>query len=141
MSILLGTTAPVLAAALSILKAMDDIQRTQARQAAQETERALELEKYRIAQAEETRRAQIAERERTKRERAKAQAEQAKADAIARAKRTAGEQGGTQNNDQGNGQGNGRLRAGGLDSAARAILLGQPDIGPRPLARELGISW
>lgn len=72
MSILLGTTAPVLAAALSILKAMDDIQRTQARQAAQETERALELEKYRIAQAEETRRAQIAERERTKRERAKA---------------------------------------------------------------------
>jgi hypothetical protein len=131
-SILLGATAPVLAAFLSVLKAMRDFPRAGIEQAEREAERALELEKHRIAQEEQTRRVQIEQAERTKRERAKARAEKAKAEAIA--------QGKPKVNGQSNGRGNGRLSPGELDDRARLILQEQPDIGPRPLARQLGIS-
>ena len=127
-SILLGATAPALAAFLSMLKAMGDVQRSETAKFTQEAARAVELEKYRIEQEEETRRVQIEQAEWTKRERAKARAEQTKA----RAKPSASA--------RDNGRGNGRLSPGELDEKVRLILQERPDIGPRPLAREMGIS-
>jgi len=124
-SILLGATAPVLAAFLSILKAMGDAQRSETAQVAQEAARAVELEKYRIEQEEQTRRVQIEQAERTKRERAKARGKA---------------QGKPRVNGRNGGRGNGRLSPGELDDAVRLALQDQPDIGPRPLARQLGIS-
>jgi len=123
-SILLGATAPTLAACLSIMKAMGDAQRTQARQVEREAEGELEWEKYRIDQEEQTRRLKIEQTERTKRERVKAHTETTKPKASTRD----------------NGRGNGRLSPGQLDDQVRLILQEKPDIGPRPLARELDIS-
>lgn len=135
-SILLGATAPILAALLSILKGMIDSQKMANAQAEQEAARSLELEKYRIEQAERTKQIEIEQKERTKRERAKARAEQAKVQAIAQAKKRT-----TTHKANGNGHGdNGRLEPGALDDAARLILIERPNIGPRPLARELECS-
>jgi hypothetical protein len=130
-SLMLGLTAPVLAAALALLKAMGDVQRATDAQAERganaECERSLQLKMYAIEQAEQTKRTEIAERERTKRERANAKTEQAKANAIAQAHRT--QRTPTE-----------RRTRGELDGVAQAILLTDPDIGPRPLARELGVA-
>jgi hypothetical protein len=142
-SILLGATAPVLAAFLSVMKAVGNTERVQAEQAEQEAERGLELEKYRIEQAERTRRLEIEQKERTKREQAKARAERARADASAQAKRTGSVQACARNNGREGdhrADGNGRLKPGELDDVVRAVLLEQPDIGPRPLARTLDCS-
>ena len=124
-SILLGATAPALAAFLSMLKAMGDAQRSETAQFTQEAAHALELEKYKIAQEQETRRVQIEQTERTKRERAKARERV---------------QGKPRVNGRNGGRGGGRLSPGELDDAVRLALQEQPDIGPRPLARQLGIS-
>lgn len=125
LSVLLGITAPVLAALVSVLRAHANAERTQAEQTEREAERTLELEKYTLELAEQTRREHLIAQERTKQVRAQARAEKAKANA---SKRTAKP------------RTNGRRAAGELDEAARLILLEFPDIGPRPLARELGCS-
>lgn len=127
-SVLLGAAAPILAALVSVLKSLDNNERSERTASEQEAERLAELERYRIAQAEETRRVQVSERERTKREREKAQVEKARLDAIAQANAQASE------------QGNGRLTPGELDALAQGVIAQQPDIGPRPLARQLGCS-
>lgn len=124
-SILLGATAPIMAALVSVLKSFGDVERT-------ESERSLELERYAIEQAERTKREQIAEQERTKQERARARAEQAKANAMVQAK-------GQSTEHKANG-GNGRRKSGELDALAQVVIARNPDIGPRPLARELGCS-
>jgi hypothetical protein len=126
---MLGLTAPVLAAALALLKAMGDVQRAADAITEQDAERSLRLQMYAVEQAEQTKRTEIAERERTKRERANARTEQAKANAIVQAQRTAKR---TPNGE--------RRTPGELDAVAQAVLLTDPDIGPRPLARELGVS-
>jgi hypothetical protein len=128
LSVLLGITAPVLAALVSVLRAHANAERTEAEQTEREAERTLELEKYTIEQAEQTRREHLIAQERTKQIRAQARAEKAKANALAQTKRTVKP------------RTNGRRAAGELDEAARLILLEFPDIGPRPLARELGCS-
>ena len=130
-SILLGLTAPVLAAFLAVLRSFGDVRSAGEQVAERQAERSLDLEKYRAEQAERTRCVQIEQTERTKQVRAQARAERAKAQAAVEM-RTAKERERT--------DGNGRRAPGELDDRARAILVQQPDIGPRPLARELDIS-
>lgn len=138
---LLGLTAPLLAALLSVLKAMGDNQRTETEQSVQERERSLELERYTLELAEQTKREQseqaertertrIEQAEQTKRTRANARAEQAKANAEQQVKA----------NVQTEQKTNGRRKPGELDEQARAILALDPDIGIRPLARQLGVA-
>lgn len=127
-SLLLGITAPILAALVSVLKSFGDVERTETKQSERVAEREAEQERYALEQAEQTRRVQIVEQERTKRERAKARAEKARANAIAHS------------NEHQSERGNGRLKPGERDEMARAILLERPGLGPRPLARELGCS-
>lgn len=131
-SVLLGVTAPVLAALVTLLMAFSDVQRVKDELEEATADRELELAKYQIEQAEETKRVQLAEQERTKRERARARAEQARANALIQAESTASVQVAE--------HGSERLKPGELDNKVRAILLDEPDIGPRPLARKLGIS-
>jgi len=136
-SLLLGITAPILAALVSVLKSFGDVERTEAKQSEREAERVAEYERYKLEQAEQTRRVQIVEQERTKRERAKARAEKARANAIAQVKVQSSEH---HVEHQGK-RDNGRLKPGERDELARAILLERPELaGPRPLARELGCS-
>jgi len=131
-SLLLGITAPILAALVSVLKSFGDVERTEAEQSERVAERKAEQERYALEQAEQTRRVQIVEQERTKRERAKARAEKARANAAERVK--------VHSNEHQDERGNGRLKPGERDELAREILLEQPDLGPRPLARKLGCS-
>lgn len=138
-SVLMASVAPILAGLLSVMRAFNHAERTEAEQNEREAERSLELEKYRIEQQERTRREQLTAQERTKQERAKARAEKARADAIVQARRTATEQATEQANVHGT-NGNGRVKPGELDAMARVVLTEQPGIGPRPLARELGCS-
>ena len=70
----------------------------------------------------------------TKQVRAQARAESARIATIVQARERTNTPGGNGKN------GNGRLQPGSLDDAVRAILLERPDIGPRPLARELNCS-
>lgn len=125
-SLMLGLAAPILAAFVAVLRAFGDLQRTQDAQAEQDAVHKLELDKYAIEQAERTKQMEIAEREQTKRARAAARAEQARA-----TERTAGVR---------RERTNGRRPSGSHDEAARLLLLANPDLGPRPLARELGVS-
>jgi hypothetical protein len=127
-SALMALVAPVLAGLLSVMRAFGVVERTEAEQSERAAERTMELRMYEIEQGEQTRRAVEIERERTKQVRANARAERAKAEKTLRV------------SENPKGRGNGRARAGGFDAAARAVLLQQPGIGPRPLARELGCS-
>lgn len=131
-SVILGVTAPVLAALVSVLKALGDLERTESEHNERDSERSLSLEKHRIEQLERTRREHLLEQERTKQERAKARAEQSRANAIAQASERVSE--------HENEQGNGRLTRNELDALARLILAEEPGIGPRPLARRLGCA-
>ena len=127
-SILLGVTAPLMAALVSVLKSFGEVERTEA-------ERSLKLERFAIEQAEQTKRTEIEQKERTKRERAKARAEKARTDAIAQTS--------VQVSERGNGHksnGNGRRAPGELDALARVIIADEPGIGPRPLASMLDCS-
>lgn len=132
-SVLMAAVAPVLAGMLSVMRAFGHVERTEGEQDEQAALLALELEKYRIAEQEQTRREVLIEREQTKQVRANARVESAKAKTLAQVKERAM----VRSNGRG---GNGRLRPGELDDAVRAILLERPDIGPRPLARELNCS-
>jgi hypothetical protein len=132
-SVILGVTAPVLAALVSVLKSLGDVERSESEQSERDTERSLELEKYRIEQSERTRREQLIEQERTKQVRAQARAEKAKANAIVQSSERPSEQ----SSEQGT---NGRLKRNELDALARLIVAEEPDIGPRPLSRRLGCS-
>ena len=118
-SLLLGITAPILAALVSVLKSFGDVERTEAEQSERVAEREAEHERYKLEQVEQTRRVQIVEQERTKRERAKARAEKARANAIARVKVQSSEH---QVEHQGE-HSNGRLKPGERDELARAIVL------------------
>jgi biotin transporter BioY len=133
-SALLGFSAPFLAALVSVLRAIAHTERAEReqdeRQAERQAERALELERYSLEQAERTRRVQIAEAEQTKRARAAARAEQAKAAALATAAANAPK----------SASGNGRPGRGERDAMAAALVLENPDIGPRELARTLGCA-
>jgi hypothetical protein len=129
-SALMAGVAPILAGLLSVMRAFGVVERTEAEQSERAAERTIELRMYEIEQSEQTRRALAIEQERTKQVRANARAERAKAEKTLR----------VSENPKGRGNGNGRARAGGFDAAARAVLLQQPGIGPRPLARELGCS-
>jgi hypothetical protein len=124
---LMAGVAPILAGLLSVMRAFGVVERTEAERSEREAERTLELRMYEIEQAEGTKRAVEIERERTKQVRANARAERAKVETL-------------RVSENPKGRGNGRARAGGFDVAARAVLLQQPGIGPRPLARELGCS-
>ena len=128
LSVLLGITAPVLAAFVSVLRAHANAERMESEQTEQKAERTLQLEMHAMELAEQTKREHLIAQERTKQVRAQARAEKAKANALAQTKRTPKTRTG------------GRRAAGELDEAARVILLEFPDIGPRPLARELGCS-
>ena len=64
-SITLGASAPTLAAFLSVLQALVKVERIEEEQADKAAERVKELEMYRIAQAEETKRQIALEAERT----------------------------------------------------------------------------
>ena len=75
-SLTLGASAPVLAALLSILQAVDKKERLEEEQADAVADRSLELEKFRIEQAAITERQVGTEAERTKQIRAQARAEQ-----------------------------------------------------------------
>jgi hypothetical protein len=123
-SVLMASVAPILAGLLSVMRAFGHVERSEAEQSEREAERSLQLRMYEIEQAERTRREHLVEQERTKQVRANARAERARAEA---------------NGHKANG-GNGRVKPGELDVVAQAILLEQPGIGPRPLARELGCS-
>lgn len=87
-SILLGLTAPVLAASIAVLKSFGDVEREEASIEEREAERQSqsELEKFKIQQAEETKR--LVEIEKTKRaeERTKQQRIKAKAETRKRAR-------------------------------------------------------
>jgi len=136
LSILLGATPPVLASLVSLLKATGENEHSHSeqneREAEREAEHTLKLQLYTVEQTEQTKRELAEQTERTKRERAKARTEVAKANAIAQvrtnAKRTPVE------------RGSGRREPGKLDAQAEMVLLEQPGIGPRPLARELGCA-
>jgi DNA-binding transcriptional ArsR family regulator len=80
-SLTLGASAPVLAALLSILQAFDKVERLEQEQVKMEADRADEMEKFRIAQAEETKRQIALEAEKTKQERAKTRVEKARIEA------------------------------------------------------------
>ena len=82
-SLLLGLTAPGLAAALAVLKSMGDVEKARADALDREAERQaqFDLQKLEIEQREETKR--LAEVEKTKRAREKTRQEQAKAEAKA----------------------------------------------------------
>jgi uncharacterized membrane protein len=82
-SVLMAAVAPVLAGLLSVMRAFSHVERTEAEQNEREAERALELEKHRIAEQERTRREHLIEQEQTKQVRANARVERAKAEAIA----------------------------------------------------------
>ena len=136
LSVLLGATAPVLAAFVSVLRAFGDVERTETEHMEREAERSLQLEIRTLELAEQTERELLLEQERTQRDlmlakeqtkqdRARARAEQARVNAIEQAKRTPLIQRSE------------RRKSGELDEMARLILLEQPNIGPRPLAREL----
>ena len=134
-SVLMASVAPVLAGMLSVMRAFGHVERAEGERDEHAALLALQLEKHRVTEQERTRSEVLVEREQTKQVRANARAESARAATIVQArKRTATVSGG-------NGQdGKGRLRPFELDDAVRAILLEQPDIGPRPLAREVGCS-
>jgi len=118
-SVLLGFSAPVLAAAVAILKSLDDAAGVQRAQDERERVRVLELEKYTVEQSERTRRTVQVEVERTKQERARARATKAESTPSKRV------------------SGAGRR----IDMAGvQAALAADPDIGPRELARVLGCS-
>ena len=77
-SVTLGASAPTLAALLSVLQALVKVERIEEEQADKQADRADELEKYRIAQAEMTKRQIALEAEKTKQERAKNRVEKAR---------------------------------------------------------------
>jgi len=133
-SVLMASVAPVLAGMLSVMRAFGHAERADGEQLEREAVLALELEKYRIAEQEQTRCTVLVEREQTKQVRANARAESARSQSIVQTNERTMIQG-----ENGRG-GNGRLRPGELDDAVRAILMIQPNIGPRPLARELNCS-
>ena len=125
LSILLGASAPVLAAFVSVLRAFGDVERTEHEHMEREAERSLQLEIRTLELAEQTKRELLLAKEQTKQERARARAEQARVNVVVQNKRTPKIQPSE------------RRKSGELDEMARLILLEQPNIGPRPLAREL----
>lgn len=87
-SILLGLTAPILAASVAVLKSFGDVERERTGKEEREAERQneLELQKYEILQREQTKR--MGEQEKTKRAKERTKQQQSKAQTEARTEET-----------------------------------------------------